>query len=125
MAGLLFKKSCIKTEKAFFGLKTKVIYTPTNSVVIGESLDYDCANGKKVLEFYSAAPNQVELLIKKDGRPETSCNGNTRLFLCYSKDHKFAALQVFMYSNFEYHSAGDAKFYEGIDAEMVLKAFVD
>lgn len=125
MAGLLFKKSCIKVEKAFFGLKTNVIYTPTNSAVVGEIMDYDCANGKKVLEFYDANPNQIELLIKKEGRPETGCNGNTRLFLCYSKDHQFMAMQVFQYSNFEYHAAGEAKFFEGMNAVMELKAFVD
>ena len=31
MASAVFEKSCIKVEKKFFGLMTKVTYVPTNS----------------------------------------------------------------------------------------------
>ncbi|MCQ2063422.1 MAG: hypothetical protein MJY99_08830 [Fibrobacter sp.] len=124
MANALFKKKCIKVEKAFFGLKTNVTYTPTNSSVVGDCLDFSCADSKKVVEFFEAAPNQVEALVQKEGQVKQSCNGNTRLFLCYSKDRKFAAMQLFLYSNFEYRAQGDAKFFEGSDAEKKLKAFV-
>ena len=48
MAGALFSQIYIKTEKAFFGLMTKVTYAPTNSSVVGICLDYNPTEGQKV-----------------------------------------------------------------------------
>lgn len=124
MASVLFKKSCIKVEKSFFGLKTKVTYLTTNSPVNGLSLEYDCTNGKKVMDFMNTAPSGIDQLIEKEGKPQTSDNGNMLLTLCYSKDHQFAAFQLFQYSNFEYHVVGEIKFYEGSDAEKELSPFI-
>ena len=124
LASLLFQKECIRVEKSFFGLKTKVIYTPTNSPLVGKILEYDTVNGKKVLEYCNASPAQVENLLKNEGRPESCSNGNTRVFLCYSADRKFASVQIFQYSNFEYRAVSDVKFFEGVETEKIIKVLV-
>lgn len=125
MAKDLFKQNCIKVEKTFLGLKTKVTYIPTNSPVVGLYLEFDAVNGQKVMDLLSATPSEFEKILKKEGKPTTADNGNTRLYICFSKDHKFAALQLFRYSNFEYHAVGDIRFIEGDMAEMEIGTFVN
>ena len=48
MANALFNKPYIKTEKKFFGFKTNVTYTRTNSPVVETCLDYSPTEGQKV-----------------------------------------------------------------------------
>lgn len=124
MANTLLKKECIKVEKAFLGLVTKVIYTPTNSPVMGVCLEYDLANGQKVKHLVEVAPEKVESIIQKEGEPKTTDNGNIRLSLCFSKDHRFAALQLSQFTNFEYHPISDIVIVEGEKAEMELRPFI-
>jgi len=53
MATALFNQIYIKTEKAFFGLKTKVTYAPTNSPIVGTSLEFATGNdAKKLLQAF-------------------------------------------------------------------------
>ena len=51
MANALFNKPYIKTEKKFFGFKTNVTYTRTNSPVVETCLDYSPTEGQKVKEI--------------------------------------------------------------------------
>lgn len=124
MANDLFKKDCIKVEKAFLGLMTKVVYTPTNSPLVGICLEYDVANGQKVKQLIESAPSKLEAIIQKEGCPKPSDNGNVRLSICFSKDHHFAALQLSQFSNFEYHPMSEIHFVEGEDAEKELRPFI-
>ena len=48
MASALFSKPYIKTEKKFFGFKTNVTYTKTNSPVVGICLEFSPTEGQKV-----------------------------------------------------------------------------
>jgi len=124
MAKALFTKDYIKTEKAFFGFMTKVTYVPTNSPVVGLSLDYLLADGDKVLRLASAAPNELEALLKQNGYPQVSTNGHWRLSVCYSKDRKFVALQVLEFVGFEYKPVDEPRFIEGDDAAKFIGIFV-
>jgi len=124
MAKALFTKDYIKTEKAFFGFMTKVTYVPTNSPVVGLSLDYLLADGDKVLRLASAAPNELEALLKQIGYPQVSTNGHWRLSVCYSKDRKFVALQVLEFVGFEYKPVDEPRFIEGDDAAKFIGIFV-
>lgn len=124
MANVLFKKDCIKVEKAFLGLMTKVTYTPTNSPIVGLCLEYDLANGQKVKDIVEAAPSKVESVIKKEGKPQPCDNGNMRLTICFSRDHRFAALQLFQFTNFEYHPMSEIHIVEGDEAELELRPFI-
>ncbi len=124
MAKALFEKPYIKVEKAFFGLKTKVTYTPTNSPVVGLCLDYAPADGDKVKRLFAASPKEVESILEKQGRPSTSPNGHWRLSLCYSKDRKFVALHFSEFIGFEYKTVGETRFVEGDGAGKMLRPFV-
>jgi len=124
MASALFSQIYIKTEKKFFGLITKITYTPTNSPIVGVCLDYSPAEGQKVKAILEAAPSELYAVLKKGGRPETSANGNFRLNLCYSRDHEFAALHLQQFSGFEYHTIGEIRFAAGDEAKKLLSAFV-
>ena len=124
MANALFAQIYIKTEKKFFGFITKVTYTPTNSPVVGASLDFSPAEGEKVKAILGASPSELCAVLKKEGRPLTTANGNFRLDLCYSQDHEFAALHLQQFSGFEYHPVGEIRFAAGEEAKMMLTAFI-
>ena len=124
IASAVFEKSCIKVEKSFFGLKTKVTYVPTNSPIVGETLESASAEGAKLDRLVAASPNDVESILQKTGRPETSPNGHWLVSICYSKDHKFVAMQLSEFVGFDYKAVGDVRFAEGEDAEKLLRPFV-
>ena len=124
MAGALFSQIYIKTEKAFFGLITKVTYAPTKSSVVGLSLDYNPSEGQKVKAIVEAPLNELKATLQKEGRPQTGPNGNFRLNLCYSKDHEFAALHLQQFSGFEYHTISKVRYATGDEARLLLTAFV-
>ena len=124
MASALFAQIYIKTEKKFFGLKTKVTYTPTNSPVVGICLDFSPAEGEKVQEILVTPASGLDAIFQKVGHPTTTANGNFRLNLCYSQDHEFAALHLQQFSGFEYHSVSGTRFAAGEEAKKLLDAFV-
>ena len=124
MANALFNKPYIKTEKKFFGFKTNVTYTKTNSPVVGTCLDYSPTEGQKVKDMFEASSSTLDAVVQKNGHPKTSDNGNYRLNLCYSQDREFAALQLQQFSGFEYHNVGGIRFVEGEKAHKLLAVFV-
>ncbi len=124
MASAIFQKNCIKVEKKFFGLMTKVTYTPSNSDVVGLCLEYDSTNGERVKKLMAESADEMEEDFQNGKCPVTTENGSMQLSLCYSKDHKFAALQLLQYKNFEYRAISDVRFAEGDEAEKVLHPFL-
>ena len=124
MASALFNKPYIKTEKKFFGFKTNVTYTKTNSPVVGICLEFSPTEGQKVQTIVEASLESLDATIQREGRPKTSDNGNYRLNLCYSQDREFAALQLQQFSGFEYHTVGGIRFVEGDEAHKLLAVFV-
>ena len=124
MANALFNKPYIKTEKKFFGFKTNVTYTKTNSPVVGICLEFSPTEGQKVQTIVGAPSNDLVATIQRIGHPKTSGNGNFRLNLCYSQDREFAALHLQQFSGFEYHNVGGIRFVEGDEAHKLLAVFV-
>ena len=103
MANALFNKPYIKTEKKFFGFKTNVTYTKTNSPVVGICLEFSPTEGQKVQAIVEASLESLDATIQREGRPKTSDNGNYRL---------------------NYHNVGGIRFVEGDEAHKLLAAFV-
>ena len=124
MASAVFEKSCIKVEKKFFGFRTNVTYIPTNSPVVGLTLEYPTSEGGKLNRLFTAAPNDVESILHKIGCPVESANGHWLVSICYSKDCKFAALQLSEFVGFDYKNVGEVRFAEGEDAEKLLRPFL-
>ena len=124
MATALFNQIYIKTEKTFFGLKTKITYAPTNSLVVGTSLEFAPAEGQKAKAILEASPAELNAVLQKNGRPQTGENGNMKLNLCYSRDHEFAAFHLQQFSGFEYHTVVETRFATGDEAKKLLHAFI-
>ena len=124
MASALFNKPYVKTEKKFFGFKTNVTYTRTNSPIVGICLEFSPTEGQKVQAIVEASLKALDETIQREGLPKTSDNGNIRLNLCYSQDHEFAALHLQQFSGFEYHTLGEIRFAEGDEARKLLAVFV-
>lgn len=124
MATALFNQIYIKTEKTFFGLKTKITYAPTNSPVVGTSLEFAPAEGQKAKAILEASPAELNAVLQKNGRPQTGENGNMKLNLCYSRDHEFAAFHLQQFSGFEYHTVVETRFATGDEAKKLLHAFI-
>ncbi len=124
MANALFNKPYIKTEKKFFGFKTNVTYTKTNSPVVGICLEFSPTEGQKVQAIVEAPLSALDAVIQKNGHPKTDDNGNFRLNLCYSQDREFAVLQLQQFSGFEFHNVGGIRFVEGDEARKLLAVFV-
>ena len=124
MARAVFNKPYIKTEKKFFGFKTNVTYTKTNSSVVGICLEFSPTEGQKVQTIVEASLESLDATIQREGRPKTSDNGNYRLNLCYSQDREFAALHLQQFSGYEYHTVGEIRFAEGDEAHKLLAVFV-
>ena len=124
MARAVFNKPYIKTEKKFFGFKTNVTYTKTNSPVVGICLDYSPTEGQKVKEIVEASPSALDAVVQKNGHPKTGDNGALPLKLSYSQDREFAALHLQQFSGFEYHNVGGIRFVERDEAHKLLTAFV-
>ena len=124
MATALFNQIYIKTEKNFFGLKTKITYAPTNSPVVGTSLEFAPAEGQKAKAILEASPAELNAVLQKNGRPQTGENGNMKLNLCYSRDHEFAAFHLQQFSGFEYRTIIETRFATGNDAKKLLHAFI-
>ncbi len=124
MANSLLKQNCVEIEKSCFGLFKKVFYTPTHSLVIGLTLEFSVDNGLKVQHLLDSPPKELNKILQKEGCPEVAENGGVQLSLCFSKDHRFAAMQLSKYMNFEYHPIGEIHFMEGADAERMLRLFV-
>ena len=124
MATALFNQIYIKTEKNFFGLKTKITYAPTNSPVVGTALEFAPAEGQKAKAILEASPAELDAVLQKNGRPKTSDNGNMKLNLCYSRDHEFAAFHLQQFSGFEYHTVVETRFATGDEAKKLLHAFI-
>ncbi|WP_405328687.1 hypothetical protein [Fibrobacter sp.] len=124
MANALFNQIYIKTEKCFFGFKTKVTYAPTNSPVVGTYLEFAPAEGQKVKAILEASPTELDAILQKNGRPQTGENGNMKLNLCYSRDHEFAAFHLQQFSGFEYRTIIETRFVVGNEAIKLLQAFI-
>lgn len=122
MAKALFQKSCIKVEKAFFGLQTKVIYTLTNSPVVGDYQEYDTINGRKIKYFLELPSTKLAKELQKGTKIEPAENGVFSLCFCYSKDHQFAAFLLSQYIEFDYCPVSDIRFVQGGEAEALLHA---
>ena len=121
MAQMLLSNQNIEEKKGLFGLSTKLVYKPTDSTIKGFNFEFDADNGQRMRSFLACPDDGVEEALKKNADIKVAPIGCYRLNACISDDHQFVALQLFSFSDFKYHSLGDAKIYEGKNAESLAK----
>lgn len=124
LANALYHNPNIKVQKRFFGLKTVVIYTQTNSTVVGRYQEFDNESGRKIQQLLESTIDKLNTIARKLGHPQPVDNGKYCLSMCFSQDHQFVAMQLSQYVDFDYHPVGSIRFAEGEEAEMLLKPFV-
>ena len=113
----------ISTQKVIFG--TKVIYTPTGSKVKAYQREYADSDGKIVQRILSVSEEKLEKEVAQARGIVSPAIGNTRLDMCISVDHQFAAFQVFKFANLSYHRASNVKIFEGSSAQLLANLFLN
>lgn len=117
----LHNQSNISVKKSFFGLKETIFYNPTKSKIDGGDLELDPDNGDKIKELLELPDDTICQLTSKMDHLLPAENGMYDLSYCYSKDHKFAALQLTKYMSFEYRPVTAIRFVENETAESLLR----
>ena len=105
--------------KSFLGLQTKVVYEPSKSLIDVFTYDYTAEMGDRMEKLLTCSPESLEKEINKCGIIEKTPIGNIRLEACVSREHLFAAMQLFHFVDFQYEPMTDVKFYEGKEAELI------
>ena len=121
MAAALSKHHHIDIEKSFLGLRTSVVYQPTQSRVDIYIQDYNTEMGAKLERILKAPADKLESAIEKEGTIEKAAISNIRLELCLSRDRQFAAAQLFSFYDLQYHPVTEPRFIEGREAEQLAK----
>ena len=113
----------ITIQKSFFGLVQKAVYNPTNSPILAYQYDYTTENGIRIKQVLNASAAQFEQAVEQAGQVNKAPVGPFRAEICLSADHRFAAVQLFGYNDFEYFPLLDVIYYEGQAAELIAKLF--
>lgn len=109
MAEAIANNQHISIKKAFFGLQTKVVYEPTQSVVSTEQYDYTQENGDRMRRILAKADanSNIDTLLSQIEGIEKAAMGPFRLDVCVSADRHFLAVQPFGFSDFQYKPLAD------------------
>ena len=111
----------ILVRKTLFGLRKQLVYQPTQSLVDVIINDYNEENGALVERVLRASKDKLEETVKTVGKVQKASISNMRLEVCLSRDHHFAAFQLFRFSDFKYHPITDVRCFEGKDASLVAQ----
>lgn len=109
----------ITTEKSFFGLKTRIIYTPTGTAVKAEEYELNPNMGDKLIKILNTPEEKLEKAVAAAGKVETSQIGHYHLETFISEDKAFAAMQIFRFVDFVNVPASDLVIYEGNSAAIL------
>ena len=112
----------ISVSKSLFGLRTTVIYTPSNSVIDARTVELSPADGEHVRRILSSPREDLAQVIG-DFRPKPVANGNYMVEVCTSRDGVFAAILLHQFTRMSYEPVTDVVVFEGEDALTITKLF--
>jgi len=115
MASEVVQHPLIAKEKSFLGLRTKVVYTPTQSVVESFENTYDTASGvfyQKLLQMSHEELSAVSDFKYNDG-------DDFLMEICLSEDHEFLAVRLSKSQLDEKEPVTPIVFYTGEDAVKI------
>lgn len=116
MAGAFSALPQISIKKSFFGLKTKIFYTTTQSSIQVIQEEYDVTNGKLIENLLLCSPEKLVAEAGKQSIAKASI-GKMRLDACISEDKQFIAAQLLQFVDLRYVPITDMKVFEGKAAE--------
>ena len=112
----------IEVKKSFFGLKTRILYTPTSSPVSVYQNEYAADAGSRLETILHAEPDAVPGMIAHQELVSTGV-GSTRLDACISADRQFAAVQLLRFQDFTYRPLTEMQVFHGAAAEAIASLF--
>ena len=119
MAAAISAYNNIEIKKSLFS--TKAIYTPTQSAVKVNVLEYVPAEGERIERLLNMPVSKMGDELDQKGKPKTVGMGHYRLELCLSTDQQFCALQLFRFTDFQNQPVTEPRFYEGSEAATFAK----
>ncbi len=114
----------ISIHKTMLGLHTDYVYQPSDSKLTAYILEYNPTVGEKVEQLLQMPDTDISTAADKCGVLVNTPIGHWHLEACISKDHRFAAFQLFRFSNFSYTPVTDVRIFEGDCAEKISALFV-
>ena len=112
----------IGVSKSLFGLSTKVVYKPTNSIMNAKVLEYSNEDGVRIKRILESSIENLASA-KGDFHPKPTHNGNYLAEVCMSQDCAFMAVLLLQFSELNYVPVTDVLFFEGNKASLVAKLF--
>lgn len=123
MADTVLSNPNVEYKKGFMGLGSKAIYRPTGSPITARVLDYTADMGRKLLDVMACQPQELDKKLGSAEAIEATQIGSNHLEVCLSRDHQFAALQLFTFSDLVFKPLSEVKIYEGHAAQLIAKLF--
>ena len=108
----------IGISSQLFGLKTKVTYLTTQSVIEADTYGFRPSVGEQLLSILTAPRTELASAIG-NFRPKRVTNGHYLLEIARSRDRRFIALRLLQFQNFVYKPVTDTLFYEDEDARLI------
>ena len=116
MAAALSNDNRIEIKKSLFG--QKAMYQPTQSVLDVSVLEYAPDAGARMERLLALSPDKLQAELQAKGAPKSTPVGQYRLEVVRSKDGAFAAVQLFRFADFSYHTASALLVCEGADVAV-------
>lgn len=123
MADTVLSNPNVEYRKGFMGLGSKAIYRPTGSPIAAQVLDYTADMGRKLLDVMACQPQELDKKLDSATAIAPTQIGNNHLELCLSRDHQFAALQLFTFADLVFKPLSEVKIYTGHAAQLIAKLF--
>ena len=112
----------ISITKSLFGLRTTVTYSPTNSIIDANILEYSSEDGAHIKRLLDMPQEKVAAEIV-DFHPKTIDYGNYMAEVGVSRDGAFLAIQLFQFVKLNYEPMTHVLIFEGQEAATVARLF--
>ena len=122
MAAALSQQPYITIKSTLFGISKKAIYTPTNSPLKPDFKEYTPEHGTQVEHLLSLPTEKLVQELQANKFPTSTPVGQYRLEVCISADNRFAALQLFRFSEFSYRPASELLTFTDTEAETICNS---
>ena len=114
--------SRISISKSLLGLRTNVVYNPTNSIVDARTIEFSPADGERLKHILCSPSDDLEQAIN-GFQPKPVANGNYLAEVCKSRDGAFIAVMLQQFIRLSYEPVTDVLVFEGNDARTVARLF--
>ena len=112
----------ISISKSLFGLRTTAIYTPSNSIIDANTIEYSPADGEHLKRILDT-PREKMASAMGDFRPKPIVNGNYMAEVSMSRDGAFLAIQLHQFTRMSYEPVTNVLLFEGDEARTLRQLF--